>query len=200
MKNSLQDYKSLQKWSSQMGGVFSTSDLSNLFNEGNPVMLNRRIKRLEESAVLSRFIRGYYITENFDAQILSARINTASYISLGTVLAKKLIIGSVPAKTLYAVKTGRNKLYRNTSINLEYLGITRDLFFGYENTNGVNIATPEKAFLDTLYFYQLGQQFSFNIYEDISLESLNKETIINYLKRYKNPNFKVFVKGYLENE
>jgi len=200
MKKALQDFRLLQKWSPKMGGVFSASDLATLFNESNPVVLNRRIGYLEKQRVLSRFIRGYYTAGDFDAEVLSARLNKNSYISLGTVLAQELIIGSVPARTLYAVKTGRSRLYRKDSLTLRYLGIAPYLFSGFENRNGVNIATPEKAFLDVLYFYQKGQRFSFNIYTDIAVSRLDRRKIMALLKKYKNPRFVAFVKGYLNNE
>lgn len=183
-----------------MGGVFSKADLVNLFNESNPVVLNRRVGRLEKSHALSRFIRGYYTAGDFDVQVLSARLNKNSYISLGTVLAQELIIGSVPARTLYAVKTGRSKFYRKGGFSLQYLGIAPHLFFGFENKDGVNIATPEKAFLDALYFYQKGQKFSFNIYTDMTLSRLDRRKIAAYLKKYKNPRFVNFVTGFLNDE
>ncbi|MBN2188931.1 MAG: hypothetical protein JW699_05720 [Chitinispirillaceae bacterium] len=200
MNNALQDYRLLQKWSTQMGGVYSTSDLANLFNESNPVALNRRIGRLEENGVLKRFIRGCYTTVDFDAEVLSARLCRHSYLSLGTVLAKELIIGSVPARTLYAVTTGRSRLYRSNDFSLQYLGVAPHLFFGFQNRSGVNFATPEKAFIDTLYFYQKGRKLSFNIFTDITVERLDQERIAGYLKRYNNPRFIAFVKGYPNNE
>ena len=200
MNKALQDYKSLQKWSVQMGGVYSISDLTNLFNEGNPVALNRRIRRLEENGVLRRFVRGYYVTESFDPRVLSVRLNPNSYISLGTVLAEELIIGSVPTRTLYVVKTGRNRLYKTDTLSLQYLGISPRLFFGFVNKDGVNRATPEKAFLDALYFYQKGRKYSFNIFTDIDISGLDRKKIMEYLKQYNNPKFVAFVKGYLSDE
>jgi len=200
MNAALQDYKLLQKWSVQMGGVYSTSDLNNLFDEGRPVALNRHIRRLEDNGVLKRFVRGYYVTEAFDPKILSARLNPHSYISLGTVLAEALVIGSVPARTLYAVKTGRNKLYKSNELSLQFVGISPRLFFGFANKAGVNIALPEKAFLDTLYFYQKGRKYSFNIFTDIDMSRLDRKKIMNYLKQYRNPKFVAFVKGYLNDE
>jgi predicted transcriptional regulator of viral defense system len=199
MNKTLQDFGSLQKWSQNMGGVFSVSDVSNMLNESSPVGLNRRIRRLEENSALSRFIRGYYTSGDFDARVLSARINTNSYISMGTVLADELIIGSVPARTLYVVKTGRNRVYRKGAVTLRYLGIAPHLFFGFKNRDGINIATPEKAFLDTLYFYQKGQRFSFDIYSDIDVSRLDRAAITGYLKHFRNPRFISFVKGYLNN-
>jgi hypothetical protein len=64
----------------------------------------------------------------------------------------------------------------------------------------VNFATPEKAFLDTLCFYQKGWKPSFNIFTDITAARLDRGKIAAYLKRYNNPRFIAFVKGYLKNE
>jgi len=180
-----------------MGGVFSNRDLSNLFNEINPVSLNRRIKRLKQSDVMDRFIRGYYTADDIDINTLSARINPESYISLSSVLAQEMLIGSIPVRTVYAIKTGKNRIYRNKNITLHYLGIAPHLFFGYKSKNGVNSATPEKALLDTLYFYQKGMRFSFNIFTDIDIARVDKTLVMEYLKQYKNPRFISFVKGYM---
>lgn len=193
----MKDFALLKKWSSQMGGVFSNRDLSNLFDENVPVALNRRITRLEQNDALTRFIRGYYTIDDFDIKTLSARINSNSYLSVSTVLAETTLIGSIPARTVYAIKTGRNRIYRNNNITLHYLGIAPHLFFGYQSKNGVKSATPEKALLDTLYFYQKGMRFSFNIFTDIDIARVDKTLVMEYLKQYKNPRFISFVKGYM---
>ena len=58
------------------------------------------------------------------------------------------------------------------------------------------MATKEKAFLDTLYFYQKGTRFYFDIYSDIDISQLDRSIIFKYLKSYKNPKFIKFVKDY----
>jgi hypothetical protein len=80
---------------------------------------------------------------------------------------------------------------------IEQVGISPPLFTGYANINGINTATPEKAFLDTLYYYQKGKSFSFDIYSDIDYNALDTGRLGKYLKLYKNKKFIAFVKGVL---
>ena len=180
-----------------MGGVFSLSDLKNLLNETNPLVLHRRINTLLRNKVLLRFKRGFYLAQTYNLEVLSQRIYPDSYISLGNVLARHLVIGSIPAKNVYAVKTGRNRTFSSAFGSLVYCGIAPQLVFDYEYENGVRYATAEKAFLDTLYFYQKGFRFSFNIEEDIDTSSFDRVKIDTMLKKYKNPKFISFVKGRL---
>lgn len=197
MNKAVADYRAVQKWSPSMGGVFSLSDLKNLFDERNPVLLNRRITALIEAGALRRFIRQFYAAEKCSLEILSQRIYPDSCLSLGTVLARRLLIGSVPAKTVYAVKAGRNRTFTSAAGRLVYLGIAPRLLFGCEYEKGVRYASPEKAFIDTLYYYQKGFRFSFNPLEDIDVSRLEKKKVYEMLARYKNPRFVTFVKGAL---
>jgi hypothetical protein len=195
MKNNLSDYRRIEKWSASIDGVFSLSDLKNVFNEKTPLLLHRRVQELVSAGALTRFKQGFYCTEKFNLETLSQRLYPDSCISLGTVLARRMLIGSIPAKTVYAVKTGRNRAFYSPLGNLVYCGIAPYLMFGFEYENGRRYATTEKAFLDTLYFYQKGLKFSFNIFEDINITNLNTARTRTLLKKYKNPKFITFVKG-----
>jgi len=194
----LKDVGLINKYDTMMNGVFSTGDLLRLFGQNTPVLLYRRIRILEEAGILTRFSRGFYVTANFSSEVLCGRINPESYISLGTILAKALLIGSQPVKAVYAVKTGRNREYRGAGLTLVYMGISQKLFFGYTVENGIRFARAEKALLDTLFFHLLGYSFSFNIYEDVDITRLDRNLILKWLKQYRNPRFISFVKGYLD--
>ena len=133
-------------------------------------------------------------------KVLSQRIAPESYISFGTVLAEKLIIGSVPKYRISAVKNGRSHSYSNGEYTINHHGITKDLLFGYENVGGVNIATAEKAFLDTLYFYKKGITFSFDIYSDIDIDGLDKELLDEYIQEYRDRKFVTFARKIINEE
>ena len=197
MNLSLKNFVLLEKWAAQMGGVFSISDLRNLFNENNPVLLYRQIKSLVDNKVLTRFKKEFYVTNTFNAEVLAQKLYPNSYMSLGTVLAKKMLIGSIPEKTVYSIKTGRTRFFKSQSTSLMYLSIAPHLYFGYEYDNGLRYAIKEKAFIDTLYFYQKGFTFSFNIFEDIDLSRIDRKKADSMLAQYKNPKFVTFVKGVL---
>lgn len=197
MKTILNISQSLQKFSSAQGGVFSIAELKNLIDPTNKAALYRTLSRLEEGGIIRLFCRGFYIAEGFDIQVLSQRICADSYISFGSVLAKNLIIGSVPKYRVQAVKKGQSREYKNSEYWIEHFGITPELFTGYENIGGIRIATPEKAFLDVLYYYQKGMKFSFDIYSDIDYDTLDRNRLEEYLTLYKNKKFIAFVNGIL---
>ena len=104
----------LQEFSVPQGGVFSLGDLKNLINPRNKAVFYRILSQLSEASFLKQFCRNFYITKVFDIQVLSQRICPDSYISFGTVLAKNLIIGSVPTHRLMAVKLGPSRIYKNS--------------------------------------------------------------------------------------
>ncbi|OGV53511.1 MAG: hypothetical protein A2017_15895 [Lentisphaerae bacterium GWF2_44_16] len=197
MKTVLKISQSLQRFSASQGGVFSIAELKNLINPANKAVLYRTLKLLEEASIIKLFCRGFYVSGDFDIQVLSQRICADSYISFGSVLAKKLIIGSVPKYRIQAVKKGQSRVYKNSEYRIEHFGIKPELFIGYENTNGVNTATAEKAFLDVLYYYQKGMKFSFDIYTDIDYSVLDRRKIKQYLLLYKNKKFVAFADGVL---
>lgn len=185
----------ISRMAPDLRGVFSLSDLRNLFGITSRDAFYRRLKQLEQGGILSRFSKKFYVTPDFDPMVLSQRICVESYISFGNILAKNLLIGSVPKYRLLSVKTGPSRIYDNGTYRIEQLRITKSLFFGYENVEGINMAVPEKAVLDTLYFYKRGRKFSFDIYSDIDYASLDKVTLASFLKRYKNPKFVKFAEG-----
>ena len=80
---------------------------------------------------------------------------------------------------------------------MEYVGIVKSLFFGFRGDRGINRATPEKAFLDTLYFYLHGRCYSFDIYQDIDITRLDRRLIEQWLIKYDNLRFVSFVKDIL---
>jgi hypothetical protein len=175
-----------------MSGVFSLADLRNLVGNESPGAFYRRVKRLEAAAVLTRFARGFYVCKDFDPLVLSQRIAPDSYVSFGTVLARELLIGSIPAQRVMAVKPGPARAYRGQGLFLEHLHIIDSMFFGYEVKEGIRLATPEKAVLDVLYFYKRGRKFSFDIYSDIDYSALDQARFDGFLGRYADSRFVEF--------
>jgi hypothetical protein len=197
MNKSLKYAGLIQKYAVAMAGVFFIGDLCRLFGIENGVELYRRIRDLEEGGIVFRFSRGIYVTAGFHPETLAARIIEKSYLSLGTVLSKELMIGSVPAKAIYAVRIGKNRSYEGAGITVEYVGLAKPLYFGYRSDKGVRYASPEKALLDTLYFHLHGRSYSFDIYQDIDITRIDRHLVEQWLGKYRNPRFVSFVRGYL---
>ena len=195
MKKMLENAQELLEFAPKIGGVFSLSELSSLFDISSQQMLWIKIKQFEEAGLLKRYSRGIYITQNFDPMILSAKVRTDSYISFGSALAYYKLIGTESPFLVSCIVTSKASEYKG-EVNLSYARISKNLFFGTAIlNNGVRMANAEKAVLDTLYFYQHKKIFYFNIFQDINFSALSKETMYSYLERYANPKFKAFVRN-----
>lgn len=193
----------LEQFETVQNGVFETSELKQVFQVGNIVALNQKLKPYLRSGILRRFCRGYYVTQRFGLEALSQKISPSSVISFGNVLAREMLIGSIPHHTVYAVKPGPSRTYSTANLGtVVHFGFSaatsgKLLSFGKTWKGGVCYADKERAFLDTLYFHQRGNRFSFNVYSDIRLDLLDQNKIKKYLRHYKNPKFHKFVWGVL---
>lgn len=200
MKDAIISAELIGKYSEDLGGVFQLADLKGLFPLLPSNVFYRRIADLEKARVLKRFARGVYLAKKFDTSTLSQKLCPESYISFESVLAKNLMIGTMPSKELKAVKIGKKRKYIFEDISIVHFGIDKALFFGFKEMDGVNFATKEKALLDTLYFYTKGVTYYFDIYSDIDLKKIDLAMVRKYLSKYKNPKFVKFVKGYLKED
>jgi len=196
MKISLKNKAVILNFLQKNKGVITTSELKTLLQPKSRVEFYRNLKKMEEGEIVQKFCRGIYTIPNPDLTIVSQRLQPKSYLSFSNALAYHLVIGSIPKKTVYAIKIGKNRGYKNRKSEILFFGIHPNLFFGFETKNGIKMADKEKAFLDTLYFYQKGKKYSFDIYSDLTLERLDQKKINKYLKKYKNPKFVKFVQGF----
>ena len=174
----------LEKWENELGGVFTLSDLRILFADSCDSAIYKRLTALQEDGILIKVLRGLYATRNASLEAISARIFLNSYISTGNILGKNMIIGSVPARKIQAVKVGRPRVFECPLGIIEFLSISPKLFFGFTSQKGIQYATPEKAYLDVCYFFYKGKSFSFDLDSDINRELLNAQLIEDYLTKY----------------
>lgn len=92
---------------------------------------------------------------------------------------------------------GKSAIFAHDDITIRYFGVADHLVFGFEYRNGVRMALPEKALLDTLYFYQHGARFFFDVFSDVNIAMFDQSRLDRFLANYKNPRFKAFATGYL---
>lgn len=190
----------VEKFAKPLGGVFTFANLSNLVGRGDSIKNRRVIDRLvkEEVVYPIRKRNRIYITKDPDLWTLASRLKPECYITADAVLAKNLLIGTVPG-TISAVYKGREKKLIETPFgNIRFFSASENLMFGFTKIkNGVQVADSEKAYLDLLYFYQKGGRFVADPFQDIKTWNLDKKKIRKYLKAYKNPRFIKFVKNRL---
>ena len=185
MKKALLDSEitgKLELYQQDLNGIFTTADLYNIMGAENPIANQRAIKRLVSSKYLIRVKRGLYVTKSFDAWTLSRHLNPKAYISLDSVLANKMLIGTVPKNRLSLVSTQKNKSIKFANYRIDTYSISKDLFFGFsQDEQGINVADIEKAFLDILYYHLRGYKFAIDPKKEINTQKLNKKKIKEYL-------------------
>lgn len=185
-----------------LGGVFSYGDLSNLIGSGSEQQNKRVINRLVREGILFKIQRGFYVTREPDLWQLGCRLQKSAYVSMDSILAKNLLIGAMPQRTVSLVYQGIGRRVLETPVGtVRFFSIKKDLVFGTSRlSNGVTVADSEKAYLDLLYYYVKGARFAINPLQEVNLKKLDPVKLQKYLKKYRNPRFVAFVKGRIKNE
>ena len=116
---------------------------------------------------------------------IANKVYSPSYISLEYAL---MYYGIIP-ETVYTITSVTTKPTREFIINnisYTYSKIKKIAFKGYLrkpiDRNIIFIAEPEKAFVDYLYFVDLGQK---PVYDRIDVNKLSKNKLIKYAKLFK---------------
>ena len=195
MKNSMENTQKLADFAPEVGGVFSLSELSSLFDISSQQTLWTAVRQFETAGLLKRYCRGIYVTRKFDPLVLSAKVRKDSYITFGSALAYHKLIGTESPFLVSCAVPSRASEYTG-DVNLSYARISSKLCFGTVLLkNGTRMADAEKAVLDTLYFYQHKKTFYFNIFQDIDFSALSKEKMEAYLEKFSNPKFRTFARN-----
>jgi predicted transcriptional regulator of viral defense system len=141
----MNDQARLGKWAEEFGGVFTLGDLRVLNGELSDAGVYKKVERLVAGGNLVKVKRGLYALSTASLASISARIDPEAYISTGTALSRYLLIGSVPARRLQAVKVGVPRKYSSPLGAIEHMSIAPRMFFGFTEERGIRMATPEKA-------------------------------------------------------
>ena len=180
----LKDGMLLEKWSESMKGVFTLADLRALYSDISDDGLYKKLKRMEEAQQLIKVRRGLYARPSASLIDISTRIEPTAYISTGTVLERCMMVGAIPGRRVQAVKVGVPRTCKCALGVIEHLSIATHLYFGFTREDGVCVATPEKAWIDTCYFAYKGRAFSFDLDTDVDKSRLDDALLTEYLKPY----------------
>jgi len=159
--------------------VYRLNDIAMLLGEIRFESINKRLNYFVQNNKINNPRRGIYTKANYSKEEMACRIFIPSYISLDYVLQKAGIIFQYNSQltsvsylsrtieieeTTYAFRKIKNEILVDTT------GIIR-------MSNGINIATPERAFTDTLYLN--------SVYYFDNLNSLNRNLIEQILPIYQ---------------
>jgi len=184
------------------GGVYSTADLSVLLERSHPSRLTEAVRLLIREGVLARVRRGLYADclHGYRSEYVGQRWVSPSYLSTETALDRHGLCetGIVPytyvtTRILGSRTAARRRLHAHEFV---YRHVDSRLFFGYESSDGVLLAHPEKAALDFLYFCHKGQRSVLSP-EDVRFSRLNGLRYRRYLRRYRQRGFSDFALRWL---
>jgi predicted transcriptional regulator of viral defense system len=158
--------------------VFRLRDIAMLTGMQDADNLKSAVSYYAEKGVLRNVRRGVYVKEEYSAEELACRIYSPAYISLETVLARAGIVFQYTP-----VITAVSYLSRNIEVDgqeISYQKIRDSALVeskGVIREGNVNVALPERAFLDRLY---LSKNYFFD-----NLDPLNREVVEDLLYVYR---------------
>jgi predicted transcriptional regulator of viral defense system len=164
--------------------VITVGELRTLFPKVGNDALMKFLKRLILKGTLLKVKAGLYATKNASLIDISYKLNSETYLSFDSVLSKYGIMGSVPSRHVAWIKVGSPKMFKCDLGLISHYSINSKYFFGYRTVEGIQEATPEKAFIDICYFLSKGKHFSFNITSEIYVKDFNTQLIEEYLQNY----------------
>jgi hypothetical protein len=160
--------------------VFTFKDISLIWGSNDKKATIDSVNYYVKTGELYRIRRGIYAKdENYNKLELATRIFTPSYVSFETVLTKsginfqfynKITIASYQTRAI--IIDGQTYSYKK----IKDFVLTDQA--GVEHTEETSIASPERAFLDTVYIHK-------NYHFDY-LGSLNWDKVFEILPMYKN--------------
>ncbi len=150
------------------------------------------LKRWASVGILVRIGQGIYVPmgNKTSMENVAAQLYLPNYLSFESALARYGVLNLIPYTLTFAT-TRRTKKLTLQETEIEFRQISASLFWGFEMNNGIYIATPEKAFLDQIYFMARGKA-------TLDLDELNLKILaVNKLRDYVS-RFPSYVQRYIE--
>jgi len=149
--------------------VFRINDISLLINNSDS-LLYQKLNKLVKKGKLLNIRKGIYAKENYKSEELACLLYTPTYISLGYVLQRNGLIFQYDS-SITNISYLNREIYVNGQL-IQYRQIKREILLNTSeiiNQNNTNIATPERAFLDTLY---LNGYFYFDNIKQLNIKKI----------------------------
>ena len=167
--------------------VFTMAGIALLTGESREGVLSKRLNYYVREGKLQNPRRGIYAKKGYNPEELACLLYTPSYLSLEYVLQKAGVVFQYDSCLTCAGYLSRTveadgKEYRYRKVKGEILADTS----GIDNKGLINIATPERAFLDTMY---LNAEYYFD-----NLRTLDYRKIMALLPIYGNKRMEARVK------
>jgi predicted transcriptional regulator of viral defense system len=169
--------------------LFTLSDLIILTGEKKS-SIAVQLSRLVKSGIVEHPVRGWYVNPFRipSTEELSMVVRYPSYLSMEYALSKHGIL-SQNVFTFTLVTTKLPYTYRAEDNVFEYHQVKKSLFWGYIKKGDIQIAEPEKAFLDLVYIRIVrGKDMKTSalesLVEDMYLEDIDQKRLFKYADSY----------------
>lgn len=175
--------------------VFSAFDLRKYFDVSKNTASLFLFRNVKQGNII-KLRRGLYVFkgEYVNEMLVANKVYEPSYISFEYAL---MFYNIIP-ETVYSITSATTRVTKEfliENIAYSYYRIKKGAFTGYTkkyfNGQMALIAEPEKAFVDYLYFVNLGKKV---IYDRIDVSKLSKEKMIQYAKLFKRDSLVKLVK------
>ena len=170
--------------------VFKIMDIALILDIEKATTLRKKLNYYVQTGKLLNPRRGFYAKEDYKPEELACLLYPPTYISLEYVLQRAGVIfqyDSAITNVSYLTRETEidNQTFRYRQIKGEILTNTAGIVLNKDN---INIATPERAFLDILY---LNKRFYFD-----NLHALDKQKIAELLPIYNSQTLVKMVNKY----
>ena len=146
-----------------------------------------------EKPVEIRVAQGIYLPMGsvISVENVASQLYIPNYLSFESALTKYGILNLIPYTLTFAT-TRKTKKYTLRKQKIEFRQISPELFFGFEMKNGIYIASPEKAFLDQVYFATRGKaRLDF---DELDIKKLSMKSLKELSRK-----FPAYVRSFLNN-
>lgn len=156
-------------------------DFEKIFRQ-DKITIQKSVERLIRAGVINRLMKDVYVLGDKpqDLAKIAGLLYRPSYLSFESVLFKHGVINQ-PAFGATFAATGKSKKLELSNGEFWFSQIKPELWWGFEQQDGIFTASPEKAIVDMLYLKSLGQR-SFDT-DEWYLKPVNKQLLGSYLKK-----------------
>jgi predicted transcriptional regulator of viral defense system len=185
---SLELLKKLQKMNKPFYSISDLEKITSLPRNSLYVAL----KRWVNGGVIEKVAQGIYIPMGgtISMENVAAQLYIPNYLSFESALSKYGVLNLIPYILTFAT-TRKTRKYTLKKQEVEYRQLAPKLFFGFEMRNGIYIASPEKAFLDEVYFVSRGKA-SMDI-DELDVKKLSNKNLKNYSNKFPS-----YVQSYID--
>jgi predicted transcriptional regulator of viral defense system len=147
--------------------------------------------RNTRAGIFLRLKKNFYVIrdawnrlDHTDVLKISNYLQVPSYVSFTTALSFYEITTQVQRNWIECAATKRSTTIQAGGVTFRYHKLQKDLFFGFSRENGLFIAAPEKAVLDSAYLEVLGSNAV--DWNAVDLDKMDRRRLRKLLKAYPN--------------